>query len=97
MEHKIEMTLTAMGAILSNYYPPSHIYKRLYALQRLGIRVPKIHHNDRKKKLTSEDKEKLVRLFQDLQRYVKYYGVEVFHKYYVDLWQNDLVDILNGT
>ena len=59
------MVLTEMGAILSNY-------KRLYALQRLTIEIPKVHHALRKKKLTSEDKEKLVRLLQDLERYVNH-------------------------
>ena len=85
MEHKIEMVLTAMGGILSAYYPPSHA--RLYVLRRLGIDVPKVHHKLRKKELTDADREKLKNLLNDLNRYINHYGVEVFHKYYVDLWQ----------
>jgi len=88
------MTLTAMGEILSNYYPPSHA--RLYALRRLGIDVPKVHHKLRKKELTDADRKKLGSLLQDLERYIEYYGVEVFHKYYVDLWQKNLIEILNS-
>ena len=92
MESKIEMVLTDMAEVLSNYYTPSHA--RLYALRRLGIRVPKVHHNDRKKELTGDDKAKLKNLLQDLQRYVEHYGV--FQKYYINLWKQSLVDILNG-
>ena len=94
MEHKIEMVLTTMGGILSGYYPPSHA--RLYALRRLGIDVPKVHHKLRKKELTDADRKKLKNLFQDLNRYIEYYGVDDKNKYYVNLWQQSLVDILNG-
>jgi hypothetical protein len=95
MESKVEMTLTDMAEVLSNYYTPSHA--RLYALQRLGIDVPKIHHKLRKNKLTDADRGKLSSLLQDLQRYIKYYGVGVFQKYYVQMWQKNVIEILNGT
>ena len=95
MEHKIEMTLTEMGAILSNYYPPSHT--RLYALRRLGIDVPKIHHKLRKNKLDECDRKKLGSLLQDLERYINHYGVDDKNKYYVQLWQKNVIEILNGT
>ena len=88
------MTLTAMAEVLSNYYPPSHA--RLYALQRLGIRVPKVHHKLRKNKLDECDRKKLKNLFQDLNRYIEYYGVDDKQKYYVQLWQRNIVEILNG-
>lgn len=94
MQQKIEMVLTEMGVILGNYFPPSH--KRLYALRRLGIRVPKVHHRDRKKELVVDDREKLSSLLTDLNQYVDHYGVEVFHKYYIQLWKQSLVGILNG-
>ena len=94
MESKINIVLTDMGEVLSNYFPPSHA--RLYPLQRLGIRVPKIHHKLRKKDLTSDDKEKLKNLLQDLQRYINHYGVGVFEKYYINLWQKNVIEILNG-
>ena len=94
MESKIEMVLTNMAEVLSNYYTPSHA--RLYALRRLEIRVPNIHHKLRKNKLDECDRKKLGSLLQDLQRYVEHYGVEVFHKYYVQLWKQNLVEILNG-
>ena len=88
------MVLTAMGEILSNYYPPSHT--RLYALRRLNIEIPKMHHALRKKNLTSEDKEKLGSLLQDLNQYIEYYGVGAHEKYYVQLWQQNVIEILNG-
>ena len=94
MESKIEMTLTAMGGILSGYYPPSHA--KLYALKRLGIDVPKIHHKLRKNKLDECDRKKLGSLLQDLERYIEYYGVGAHEKYYVQLWQQNIVEILNG-
>ena len=58
------MTLTEMAAILSNYFPPSD--KRLYALNRLGIRVLKVHHTLRKKKLVADDRGKLIELYRQL-------------------------------
>ena len=87
------MTLRQMGGILSNHFPPSH--SKLYALRRLGKEVPKVHHTLRKKELAVEDTEKLVSLLKDLQRYVDFYGV--FQKYYINLWQKNLSEILNGT
>ena len=94
MESKIEMTLTDMGEVLLNYYPPSHA--RLYPLKRLNIEVPLVHHILRRKDLTSDDKEKLKNLLQDLQRYINHYGVGVFEKYYINLWQKNVIEILNG-
>ena len=94
MESKIEMILEAMGLILSNYYPPSHA--KLYPLKRLSIKIPKVHHKLRKNELDDCDKEKLKQLLQDLQRYINHYGVGVFQKYYVNLWQHNLIDIING-
>ena len=46
--------------------------------------------------ITDDDKEKLVRLLQDLERYVEHYGVDPYQKYYVQLWKQNLVEILNG-
>jgi len=94
MEHKILDTLTEMGVVLSNYYPPSH--KRLYALNRLKIQVQKTHHRNRKKNLTNDDKEKLNELYTQLEGYVEHYGVEPYQKYYIQLWKQSLVEILNG-
>ena len=94
MESKIEITLTDMGEVLSNYYPPSHA--RLYPLKRLNIEVPLVHHTLRKNEITSDDKEKLKQLLQDLQRHINQYGVGVFQKYYINLWQQNLIEILNG-
>ena len=50
MESKIVDTLVEMGEVLSNYYTPSA--SKLYALRKLEIDIPKVHHRDRKKKLT---------------------------------------------
>ena len=85
MESKIETTLRQMGGILSDYYPPSHA--KLYALKRFGIEGPKVHHNDRKNKLTGDDRNKLLGLYDGLNGYVEQYGVGPFQKYYVNLWQ----------
>lgn len=81
-----------MGEVLSNYYPPSHA--RLYPLKRLNIEVPLVHHTLRKKDLDDCDRKKLGYLLQDLQRHNEHY--EVFHKYYINLWQKNLIEILNG-
>ena len=94
MESKIEMTLTDMGEVLSNYYPPSHA--RLYPLKRLNIEVPLVNHKLRRNDLDDCDRGKLKRLLQDLQRYINHYGVGVFEKYYINLWQKNLIEILNG-
>ena len=93
MEQKIELTLTNMGEILGGYFMPSH--RRLYALNRLGVKVPKIHHRDRKKELTVDDRKRLIELLQDLNRYVEHYGVDDNKKYYVELWKKNLIEILN--
>ena len=83
-------TLTEMGKILGNYYMPSA--PRLYALNRLEIKIPKIHHVLRKKKLTSEDRSKLIELYRQLDSD----GVEPHKKYYIQLWKRNLLEILNG-
>ena len=83
-----------MGNILSNCYPPSH--QRLYALRRLNIQIPHVHHMSRKKELTDADKIELKNLLNDLNQYIEYYGVEVFQKYYVQLWQKNVIEILNS-
>ena len=94
MEIKIVDTLGEMGEVLSNYFPPSHA--KLYALKRLGIEVPKVHHVLRKKEVVADDREKLSSLLNDLKLYVDHYVVSPFQKYYVSLWQKNIVDILNG-
>ena len=94
MESKIEITLTTMGEILIGYYPLSHA--KLYALRRLGIKAPKVHHTLRKKELDEFDKKRLVALLNDLNRYTDFYVVDDYKKYYVNLWKQNLVKILNG-
>jgi hypothetical protein len=92
MEHKIEMTLSAMGEILSKCFQPSHT--KLYALRKLGIEMPMVHHRDRKK-LSCVDKKKLYRLLNRLNQYVDHYGVNDFLKYYINMWTHSLIEILN--
>jgi hypothetical protein len=94
MEHKIEMTLTAMGEILSKSFQPSH--RKLYALRKLGIKSPMVHHMLREKKLSSDDKKTLYELFNVLNQQVDHYGVGAFEKYYINLFKKNLVEILNS-
>jgi len=94
MESKIEITLTDMSEILAGYYPHSH--KKLYALKRLGIEAPKVHHTLRKKELVECDKRKLVVLLHNLNRYTDYYEIDSYSKYYINRWRQNLVEILNS-
>lgn len=94
MEHKIEMTLTAMGEILSKSFQPSH--RRLYALRKLGVKTPMVHHMLREKELSSDNKKNLYKLFNTLNRYVDHYGVSDYQKYYINLFKKNLLEILNG-
>ena len=67
----------------------------MYALRRLNIEVPKVHHTLRKKELPDADREKLKHLLQDLELYVDHYGVDPYQKYYVNLWKRNILEILN--
>jgi hypothetical protein len=93
-EYKMEKILQAMGDILCAVYPTSHA--RLYALRRLEIDLPRVHHRLRKKELEEEDRIKLKKLLMDLENEIEHYGVDVYQKYYVNLWQRNLIDLLNG-
>jgi hypothetical protein len=93
-EYKMEKILQAMGGILCAVYPTSHA--RLYALRRLKIDLPRVHHKLRKKKLDEEDKIKLKKLLIDLERYIGHYGIGVYQIYYVNLWQKNVYEILSG-
>ena len=93
MERDIEMTLNAIGEILSKCFPTSH--RRLYALKRLGINTPLVHHMLREKNLSGDDKKKLYKLLNTLTQNVDRYGVDVFQKYYINLFQKNLLEILN--
>ena len=88
------MTLIKIGGILSTYFQPSH--RKLYALRKLGINTPMVHHVLRKKELSSDDKKILYELFDTLNQNVDHYGVGAFEKYYINLFQKNLVQILNN-
>jgi len=93
MEYNIEMTLIKIGEILSKCFQPSH--RKLYALRKLGIKSPMVHHMLRKKELSGADKKTLYELFNVLNQQVDHYGVDVFQKYYINLFKKKLLEILN--
>ena len=93
MEQKIVDTLHSMAVILAQYYTRSD--QRLYALKRLGIEIPKIHHTLRKSRLLKVDRENLIILLNELQRYTAYYDVDGHSRYYVQLFMTRVSEILN--
>jgi hypothetical protein len=90
----MESILQAMGEVLCAVYHTSH--KHLYALRRLKIDLPHVNHKLRKKELDGEDKIKLRKLLIDLESEIEHYGIDVYQKYYVHLWQRNVIEILNG-
>jgi hypothetical protein len=93
MEQKIVDTLHSMGVTLAQYFPRDD--QKLYPLRRLGIEIPKIHHKDRQSKFTKIDRDNLIILLSELQRYADYYEIEAHSRYYVNLFLTKIIDILN--
>jgi hypothetical protein len=93
MEQKITDTLNEMGKILSNYFAPSD--QRLYALERLQIKIIRVHHVLRKSKLSKNDRADLTFLLNALERYNAYYEIDGFSKYYVQLFIVSVSNILS--
>jgi hypothetical protein len=93
MEQKIVDTLEKMGAVLGQCMTPSD--KRLYALQRLKIKVTRVDHKDRHPELTKQDKAALSELFKDLLQYFSFYDAPPYERYYVKLFIAQVTDILN--
>ena len=93
MEQKITDTMHSMGVILSQYYTRSD--QRLYALTRLDIDIPKVHHTLRKSRLTKIDRENLILLLSELERYAAYYEVDGHSRYYIQLFMTRVSEILN--
>ena len=56
--------LTEISDILCKMYPPTHAV--FYGIRKLNIYGTRIHHRNRKKELTDEDKHSLCDLLENL-------------------------------